>query len=158
MLKRYDPKEAYSYLPCSLVAMYQVRDLLRLKIEPVSPLTNKEGYATLQAVNKAIKHLLNENPITTINLGFGLEIPNGYMGTIRPRSSFNNKGIITYIGTIDSGYRGEIKVNFTSLNGDFHIKKGDRICQLVIEPIAIVDLVEDLGNERGKGGFGSIGE
>lgn len=55
MLKRYDPKEAYSYLPCSLVAMYQVRDLLRLKIEPVSPLTNKEGYATLQAVNKAIK-------------------------------------------------------------------------------------------------------
>lgn len=105
-----------------------------------------------------IKHLLNENPITTINLGFGLEIPNGYMGTIRPRSSFNNKGIITYIGTIDSGYRGEIKVNFTSLNGDFHIKKGDRICQLVIEPIAIVDLVENLGNERGKGGFGSTGE
>ena len=46
---------------------------------------------------------------TLIPLGFGLEVPDGYMATIRPRSSYNVKGVISQIGTIDSGYRGEIK-------------------------------------------------
>ena len=95
-----------------------------------------------------------------VGLGFGLEIPDGYMATIRPRSSINTKGIITQIGTIDSGYRGEIKTAFINTNRfdnvEFH--KGDKICQIVIEPVVLADLVEELENNRGVGGFGSTGK
>ena len=98
-------------------------------------------------------------PISLIPLGFGLEVPDGYMATIRPRSSMNAKGILTQIGTIDSGYRGEIKAILINLTKkDLVIHKGDRICQLVIEPVILADLVEDLSNDRGEGGFGSTGK
>lgn len=101
----------------------------------------------------------NENKIVIVNLGFGLEIPDGYMGTIRPRSSMNAKGILTQIGTIDSGYRGEIKVVMINLTDrPILISKGDKICQLVIEPVILADLVENLGEERKTGGFGSSGK
>lgn len=98
-------------------------------------------------------------PISLIPLGFGLEVPDGYMATIRPRSSMNAKGILTQIGTIDSGYRGEIKAILINLTRkDLVIHKGDRICQLVIEPVVLADLVEELDNNRGEGGFGSTGK
>lgn len=95
-----------------------------------------------------------------VPLGFGLEIPNGYMATIRPRSSINAKGLVTQIGTIDSGYRGEIKAIFVNPNQSttFEFHKGDKICQIVIEPVVIADLVEETGEERGEGGFGSTGK
>lgn len=107
-----------------------------------------------------------ENEITryadrrTIPLGFGLEIPDGYMAVIKPRSSMNAAGIITQIGTIDSGYRGEIKAIFinTSPYTSCTFMKGDKICQIVIEPVILADIVEDLGDERGDGGFGSTGK
>lgn len=94
-----------------------------------------------------------------IPLGFGLEVPDGYMATIRPRSSMNAKGVLTQIGTIDSGYRGEIKVVLINLTDrPILIAKGDKICQIVIEPVILADLVEDLQNDRGEGGFGSTGK
>ena len=108
--------------------------------------------------------IAEENPIpnsspTLIPLGFGLEIPDGYMATIRPRSSMNAKGILTQIGTIDSGYRGEIKAVLINLtNEDIVIKKGERICQIVIEPVILAEFVDELKNDRRKGGFGSTGK
>lgn len=96
---------------------------------------------------------------TLIPLGFGLEIPDGYMATIRPRSSMNLKGVLTQIGTIDSGYRGELKAVLINLtNEDIELPKGSKICQLVIEPVVLADLVEELNNDRGEGGFGSTGK
>ena len=107
------------------------------------------GYETMLEV---------ESSPTLIPLGFGLEVPDGYMATIRPRSSMNAKGVLTQIGTIDSGYRGEIKAVLINLNGEpIKIKKGDKICQIVIEPVILSDFVENLGDERGEGGFGSTG-
>lgn len=94
-----------------------------------------------------------------VPLGFGLEVPDGYMATIRPRSSMNVKGIITQIGTIDSGYRGEIKAYFiNTTQNEYHFKKGDRICQIVIEPVVLAEPVLELESDRGKGGFGSTGK
>ena len=93
-----------------------------------------------------------------IPLGFGLEVPNGYMAVIKPRSSMNVNGIITQIGTVDSGYRGEIKaffINTSRFNCEF--KRGDKICQIVIEPVVLAEPVLELGDERGEGGFGSTG-
>ena len=94
-----------------------------------------------------------------VSLGFGLEIPDGYMAVIKPRSSMNVKGIISQIGTIDSGYRGELKAYFINTSAfNYHFKRGDKICQIVIEPVILADIVEDLGDERGEGGFGSTGK
>lgn len=96
---------------------------------------------------------------TRVDLGFGIEVPDGYMAVIKPRSSMNLKGIITQIGTIDSGYRGEIGGVFINLtNKDIIINKGEKICQLVIEPVVLADLEEELVNDRGIGGFGSTGK
>ena len=94
-----------------------------------------------------------------VSLGFGLEIPDGYMATIRPRSSMNIKGIITQIGTIDSGYRGEIRAYFiNTAYCRYEFKKGDKICQIVVEPVILAEPVLELGDERGTGGFGSTGK
>lgn len=98
------------------------------------------------------------NDVVLVPLGFGLEIPDGYMATIRPRSSMNMKGIITQIGTIDSGYRGEIKAVFVNPTmQEFSFKKGDKICQIVVEPVVLAEPVLELENDRGTGGFGSTG-
>lgn len=96
---------------------------------------------------------------TLIPLGFGLEVPDGYMATIRPRSSYNVKGVISQIGTIDSGYRGEIKAVLINLTSKpISIKKGEKICQIVIEPVILAEFVEELTNDRKDGGFGSTGK
>lgn len=101
---------------------------------------------------------LGEEPVM-IPLGFSLDVPDGYMAVIKPRSSFNKKGIWTGIGTCDSGYHGEYKAVFMNLTSkETAISKGDRICQIVIEPVILADLVEDLGDERKEGGFGSSGK
>ena len=86
-------------------------------------------------------------------LGFSIEIPNGYVGLILPRSSMNLKGAYSALGVIDAGYTGELKAIIK--NAD--IKKGDKICQLVIIPPPIPELVVSLENDRLNGGFGSTG-
>ncbi len=99
-----------------------------------------------------------------IPTGFEVAVPPGYEGQVRPRSGLAAKHGITVLnspGTIDSDYRGEIKVIVTnhSLN-DFTIEHGDRIAQLVIAPVtrAAVEEVTELDQtERGAGGFGSTG-
>lgn len=101
---------------------------------------------------------LGEGPVM-IPLGFSLDVPDGYMAVIKPRSSFNKKGIWTGIGTCDSGYHGEYKAVLMNLmDKKVLISKGDRICQIVIEPVVLADLVENLGDEREEGGFGSSGK
>ncbi len=86
-------------------------------------------------------------------LGFSIDIPNGYVGLILPRSSMNLKGAYSAIGVIDSGYEGEVK----AIIKNAEIKKGDKICQLLIIPTPIPELVIDLDNSRGTKGFGSTG-
>ena len=63
-------------------------------------------------------------------------------------------------GVIDSDYRGEIKVAMATLNGVYEFKKGDRIAQIIIEPVVTPELVQVDSlddSERGNGGFGSTG-
>ena len=99
-----------------------------------------------------------DNATKIVPLGFGLELPDGYMATIRPRSSMNKRGILTQLGTIDSGYRGEISCGLCNLTNEIiKIKSGERICQLVVEPVVLAEFVDDVKNDRGDGGFGSTG-
>ncbi len=96
--------------------------------------------------------------------GFIFEIPDGYEAQIRPRSGLAFKHGITCLntpGTIDSDYRGEVKVLLVNLGEeDFVIERGMRIAQMVVAPVTQVALVETglAGTTaRGAGGFGSTG-
>lgn len=102
---------------------------------------------------------------TLVPTGLFLAIPKGYEGQIRPRSGWALKHGITCLnspGTIDSDYRGELKVILANLsNEDFTISDGERIAQLVIAKHEIINfnLVEELDStNRGEGGFGSTGK
>ena len=96
--------------------------------------------------------------------GFAIEIPPGYEVQVRPRSGLALKHGITCLntpGTIDSDYRGEVKVILANLGQDtFAVRRGERIAQLVPAPVlrATFEEVSQLSDsERGSGGFGSTG-
>ncbi len=114
---------------------------------------------------------LHEGKSMLVPTGIGIELPEGWEATVRPRSGLAGKGIVPAFGTIDSDYRGPIGVrlfNFWSADGKhdvyfppFSWKAGDRIGQLVISPVARATLVEadELSETaRGGAGFGSTGK
>ena len=97
--------------------------------------------------------------------GLVLELPAGFEAQVRPRSGLALNYGITVLnspGTIDSDYRGEVGVVLANLgHAPFEIRRGERIAQLVVHPVAHADLVEvDAVSEtaRGDGGFGSTGK
>ncbi|MBN2179092.1 MAG: dUTP diphosphatase [Deltaproteobacteria bacterium] len=99
-----------------------------------------------------------------IPTGIEIEIPKGYEAQVRPRSGLAVKNGVTVLntpGTVDSDYRGEIKVILINQGEKpFVIKRGDRIAQMIVSPVSRVswDLVETLDEtERGRGGFGHTG-
>ena len=100
-----------------------------------------------------------------IGTGLAVAIPDGYAGFVQPRSGLALKHGLSMANTpglVDAHYRGELKVCAINLdpNNDIHISRGDRIAQLVIQRVPVVDLVEvkelDV-TDRGIGGFGSSG-
>jgi dUTP diphosphatase len=100
-----------------------------------------------------------------IPTGIAVSIPQGHAGFVHARSGRALKeglALVNAPGLIDSGYRGEIKVIVVNLDprSTIDIRRGDKIAQLVIQPVATVDpvLVDELPpSDRGKGGFGSTG-
>lgn len=143
--------------------------MIRLSIRNLShhPLP---AYETEGASGMDLRAFLSE-PVTLLPLertliptGLSMEIPMGYEGQVRPRSGLSIKHGITLInavGTIDSDYRGELKIPVVNLSQTpFTIHDGDRVAQLIIAPYvkAVPVLVEQLGEtDRGEGGFGSTG-
>lgn len=107
--------------------------------------------------------LLEPGVPQAVPTGLTMEIPPGYEAQIRPRSGLAFKHAISVPnspGTIDPGYRGEIKVILINLGRErYQVSKGDRIAQMVIARYEAVEVEEgDLGDSvRGAGGFGSSG-
>ncbi|MDR1515361.1 MAG: dUTP diphosphatase [Synergistaceae bacterium] len=100
----------------------------------------------------------------TVGTGLSVEIPDGYEGQVRPRSGLAAHHGVTVLnspGTIDSDYRGEIRVTLINHGKDaFAVSPGDRIAQMIFAPVTRAELAEsaDLsGSERAAGGFGSTG-
>jgi dUTP pyrophosphatase len=112
--------------------------------------------------------LLEPGARVRVPTGFALAIPPGYEGQVRPRSGLALAHGLTLPnapGTIDSDYRGELQVILHNAGSEpFRLRRGDRIAQLVIAPVASpafeeVDDAAALGaTERGAGGFGHTGE
>lgn len=99
-----------------------------------------------------------------IPLGIAVEIPQGYIGLLVPRSSMSKTPLrcANSVGIIDADYRGELSIAYENIScSDYTIFRGDRIAQLIIVPIAIVDVEEAQTlseTERGDGGYGSTGK
>ena len=97
-----------------------------------------------------------------IKTGLRLAIADGHVGLIWDKSGLAGKGLHCLAGVIDSGYRGEIRINIVNLNPHEHrIEAGQKITQLLIQKIEIHEIIESSLNndtDRGIGGFGSTGQ
>jgi dUTP pyrophosphatase len=96
--------------------------------------------------------------------GLAVEIPPGFEGQVRPRSGLALRHGVTLVnspGTIDADYRGELQVLLINLGAaDFHVRRGDRIAQLIIAPVARAawrEVTELAPTRRAAGGFGHTG-
>ena len=100
-----------------------------------------------------------------VSTGVSIALPDGYAAFVVPRSGLAAKHGITVVnspGTVDAGYRGEIKVTLlnTDPNEPFAIAVGDRIAQLIVMPVVRASFIQVdrlPGSQRGEGGFGSTG-
>ncbi len=110
--------------------------------------------------------------VTIVDVGLKVQVPKGYELVVRPRSGMAFKHGITVVnspGTIDSDYRGPVKVALTSINWahakrwdiQFKINKGDRVAQVALQKVPSWDFLEhevEDNTSRGAGGFGSTGK
>jgi dUTP pyrophosphatase len=128
------------------------------------PRYQHEGDAGLDLPSR-VDFVLEPGSRAMIPTGIAVAIPPGYAGFVLPRSglaSGHGIALVNSPGLVDSGYRGEMSIVMinTDKHETFHIKRGDRIAQLVIQKVEEVKLVRvsELDNtSRGEGGFGSTG-
>ena len=137
------------------------------RLDPALPLPAyaRRGDAGLDLV-AAEPAVLKPGERVAVPTGLAVEIPHGYAGFVHARSGRalrEGLALVNAPGLIDSGYRGEIKVILVNLDPyePVHVERGDKIAQLVVQPVveAVLVEVDDLeSSERGSGGFGSTGK
>lgn len=142
----------------------------RIRVEYLGESTSVPQYASGHAAGADLKASL-PTPLTVppgstvlVPTGLQIAIPRGYEGQVRPRSGLALKHGLTILnapGTIDSDYRGEVKVLLINLGSKpVTIYPGDRIAQMVFAPVVQAEFVpvrELPPSDRGSGGFGSTG-
>ena len=145
--------------------------MVKVLIKKLDPIVKLPEYKTSGASGMDliafIKDTINLKPKTStlVPTGISIAFSKDFEIQVRPRSGLaakNNISVLNTPGTIDSDYRGEIKVIiFNHGNDNFIIKNGDRIAQMVLSPVVKIELEEtnDLPKTiRGEGGFGSTGK
>ncbi len=129
------------------------------------PVYETEGSAGLD-LRADIEAAIELQPLgrALVPTGLRIALPKGYEAQVRPRSGLAARHGVTCLnapGTIDSDYRGEIKVVLANVsNAPFKVERGDRIAQLVVAPVTRADLIETEALDetaRGDGGFGHTG-
>jgi dUTP pyrophosphatase len=136
------------------------------EIQNPIPEYKTEGSAGMDIASASLKDIIiHPGETKLIPSNFILEIPKGYEGQVRPRSGLALKYNVTVLnspGTIDSDYRGEVKVLLINHGKkNFTVKFGDRIAQLIISKCEQAELIlsKNLSDtERGSGGYGSTGK
>ena len=144
---------------------------INLNIQILNNAKGKPEYGSIEASGLDLKAgidnqiIIKSNEFFVVPTGIIIEIPKGYEAQVRPRSGLAAKNGISVLntpGTIDSDYRGEIKVIlFNHGNKDFIINNSDRIAQMILMPVAKMELEETESlpeTIRGEGGFGSTGK
>ena len=140
---------------------------MKVKFKKLNPEVPSPRYATAGSagadLSSAVGCLLMPGEVLIIPTGIAVEIPPGYEGQVRLRSSIGKRGFVmpNAPGTIDSDYRGEIHVSMINTRDEPQgINFGERIGQIIIAPALQVkwEMTEELSaTSRGNGGFGSTG-
>ncbi len=147
---------------------------IQIKVKRISDKFNDvplPGYATIGSsgldLRAAVEEILiiKKGKVVLVPTNLSVDIPFGYEIQVRPRSGLAAKygiGVLNSPGTIDSDYRGEVKVIlFNFGDADFTINRGDRIAQMIISKVNNAELVESselTESKRGTGGFGHTGK
>ena len=141
---------------------------MKIKIKKLHPNAVKPKYAKESdaGMDLVATEIISETPSQiTYGTGLAIEIPDGMVGLVFPRSSIRNTGLTlsNSVGVIDAGYRGEILATFNKngVNPREFYNVGDRIVQIIIVPHPIIQIIEvdELSeSSRGIGGFGSTGK
>ena len=145
--------------------------MVKVLIKKLNPKVQLPSYKTKGSSGMDLMAFINNpikvapNNLALIPTGLSIAIPNDVEVQIRPRSGLAAKssiGILNTPGTIDSDYRGELKIIlFNHSNKEFIVNNNDRIAQMVLMPVLKVDFeeVDELPDTlRGSGGFGSTGK
>lgn len=136
----------------------------KLHEDAIIPFYSKEGDCGLDLTAVHVSIVDNKtNGYIEYDTQLAIEIPEGYVGLIYPRSSISNTGLImsNAVGVIDQNYRGSIKCRFKAIPNSDIYNVGDRIAQLIIQPCPKIEfeVVEELSDTtRGDLGFGSSGK
>ena len=134
---------------------------MKIKIIPFGPqpLPNRAHFNDAGAdCYAAEEYILKPHETKALPLGFGLELPDGMVGFVCPRSGLSRRGISCELAPVDSGYRGEIHAIVTNhTEEEYRIKRHDRIGQIVILPCVVADFTTENYEQRGTGAFGSTG-
>lgn len=167
---------------CNSYGFIMLVNIKKLLPEAVIPTYAKPGDAGMDLIATSINN--DNDDYIEYGTGLAIEIPDGYVGLIFPRSSNSKKDLLlcNSVGVIDSGYRGEIKLRYKRIINPSleklnieksiftppslyltidHYEVGDKVGQIMILPIPFVEFVEanELSKtERGDGGFGSTGK
>jgi dUTP diphosphatase len=144
-------------------------DQVEVLLQRLDPLLPAPGYAHPDDAGAdlmtSVDVVLAPGERQTVPTGVAIALPAGFAGFVHPRSGLAARSGLTIVnapGTVDAGYRGEIRV--TLLNTDsstpVHLRRGDRIAQLVVQRVnraRFVEVAQLPGSARGAGGFGSTG-
>jgi len=141
---------------------------MKVKIKKLNPIAVTPTYSKVgdAGMDLVATEIINDEVFQiTYGTGLAMEIPEGFVGLVFPRSSIRkyDLSLTNCVGVIDSGYRGEIQATFRKERGVASKKYevGDRIAQIMIMPYPPIEFIEtdELSNtERGEGGFGSTGK
>lgn len=132
----------------------------RIHPEAKLPAYSHPGDAGLDLFS-VVDRELRPGEVFAVPTGIQVAIPAGYVGLVWDKSGISLRGVHRLAGVVDSGYRGEVQVVMINLGAtSFAVKKGMKIAQLLVQPVATLSVVEVEAlddSSRGEGGFGSTG-
>ncbi len=132
----------------------------RIHPEAKLPVYGHPGDAGLD-IFSVVDRLLGPGEVYAVPTGIQVAIPAGFVGLIWDKSGISLKCVHRLAGVVDAGYRGEVQVVMINLGREpFAIKKGMKIAQMLVQPVAGMTVVESDtldDTSRGQGGFGSTG-
>ncbi|HUT08171.1 MAG TPA: dUTP diphosphatase [Candidatus Latescibacteria bacterium] len=140
-------------------------DVMELRVKRIHPeaklpVYGHSGDAGLDLFS-VVDRELAPGEVFAVPTGIQVAVPAGHVGLVWDKSGISLKSVHRLAGVVDSGYRGEVQIVLINLSAaPFAIKKGMKVAQMLVQPVAAVEVVESDSlddTSRGQGGFGSTG-